>query len=247
MSTSIAEIIRRSEQGVTKPFLCRAANQESWFVKGFVAAGAEALRAEWICGNLAKALHLPISDFTVANVDERLIAMSAMDGVHELGGRYAFGSKAVIGAQEITFTQATALPPEWRARVLLFDWWIRNGDRILGPIGGNPNIITTGSKTVEVWLIDHHNAFERQFDASKFWRDHIFADTRALWTPVWRRAEMKRMKAAAIKLPDVWEAMPSAWFNDNDSTSPTSTLEHDRIAEILRRPIDAPAEFWNIP
>lgn len=217
------------------------------FRKGLVGAGAEALRAEWIGGKLAKALRLPIPDFAVVEVDEVLVAMSAVDGVHELGRRFAFGSQAIPGAQEVTFTQTIALSQDLRARVLLFDWWIQNEDRILSAIGGNPNILTTGSDPVEAFLIDHHNAFDRAFDPAKFWRDHIFADARALWTPAWRKRETKCLKAAAAKLADAWDAMPPVWFPDSDSTSPTSTLEHGRIAAILLRPINAPAEFWTIP
>ncbi|MGK3946997.1 HipA family kinase, partial [Streptomyces caeruleatus] len=77
--------------------------------KGLVGVGAEALRAEWVGGKLAKALNLPIPPFAIAEVDEALVAMSAVEGVHELGRRYAFGSQGIPGAQEITFTQAIAL------------------------------------------------------------------------------------------------------------------------------------------
>ena len=247
MTIAITEIVKRSEQGVTLPFLCRTANGTGWFVKGVVGAGAEALRAEWICGKLAKALRLPIPAFAIAEVDEMLVAMSAVDGVHELGRRYAFGSQAIEGAQEITFTQALTLPLELRARVLLFDWWIRNEDRILGAKGGNPNLLTTGSASPEPWLIDHHTAFDRAFQPERFWSNHIFADARGVWTTAWRKRETKRLNAAAKMLAAAWDAMPEAWFPEGDSNSSTSVLEHKRIAEILLRPIDAPAEFWNIP
>ena len=183
MSVAITEIVGRSVQGVTRPFLCRNAKGTGYFVKGVVGTSAEALRAEWIGGKLARALKLPIPDFAVVEVDEALVAMSAVDGVHELGRRFAFGSQAILGAQEVTFTQVMALPQSLRARVLLFDWWIQNEDRILSAIGGNPNILTTGSDPVEAFLIDHHNAFDRAFDPAKFWRNHMFADARALWTP----------------------------------------------------------------
>ena len=63
MSVAITEIVRRSEQGVTRPFLCRSADGTGYFVKGIVGAGAESLRAEWVCGKLAQTLGLPIPDY----------------------------------------------------------------------------------------------------------------------------------------------------------------------------------------
>jgi len=246
MSNIITEIVRRSEQGVTRPFLCRSADGAGWFVKGLVGAGAEALRAEWIGGTLAKALRLPIPQFAVVDVDEALVEVSAVDDAHELGRRYAFGSRAVAGAEEITYTQAVALPLEWKARVLLFDWWICHEDRILSPLGGNPNLLTTGRDPVEPWLIDHHSAFDREFDAARFWKNHIFADSRAVWTNAWRKRETRRLKKAATRLNAAWEALPEVWL-PGDEIENTSVLERNRLAEILLRPVAAPAAFWNIP
>lgn len=244
MKVAITEIVRRSEQGVTRPFLCRSAEGTGYFVKGILGAGAEALRAETIGGKLAQALRLPIPEFVVAEVDEALISLSAVDGARELGGRYAFGSKAILGAQEITFTQSIALPMELRARVLLFDWWTRHEDRILTPLGGNPNLLITGSDPVEPWLIDHHSAFDREFDETKFWKHHVFADALGLWTKSWRKRETLRLKVAAERLNAAWNTIPTAWLPENENTS---ALERERLAAILLRPLAAPAEFWNTP
>ncbi len=247
MRIAISEIITRSEQGVTKPFICLSDDGRKWFVKGLAGVGAEALRAEWLCGRLAKLLRLPIPDFAIAEVDEMLVASSAVKDVFELGRKYAFASKAVEGAQEISFTQAMTLPIELRARILLFDWWIRNEDRTLGAISGNPNIISTGSSPIAAHLIDHHNAFDATFSEGNFWRNHIFADAQVVWTPTWKRLESKRLLAAAKKLVNAWDFMPEAWHPEGESTSLTSGLEQTKIAGILSRPKDAPVDFWKLP
>jgi HipA-like kinase len=57
----IVEIITRSEQGITRPFLCRGDNGLQYFVKGH-GAGRRALIAEWIAGNIGKRLGLPIPE-----------------------------------------------------------------------------------------------------------------------------------------------------------------------------------------
>ncbi len=247
MRIAISEIITRSEQGVTKPFICLSDDGRKWFVKGLAGVGAEALRAEWICGRLAKILHLPIPDFAIAEVDETLVASSAVKDVFELGRKYAFASKAVEGAQEISFTQAMTLPMELRARMLLFDWWVRNEDRTLGAISGNPNIISTGCSPITAHIIDHHNAFDVTFSEENFWKTHIFSDAKVLWTLAWIRRESKRLLTAAKELSDAWDLMPEAWNPEGDSTSSTSALEQTKIAGILSRPKDAPADFWKHP
>ena len=243
----VTEIIRRSEQGVTRPFLCRTANGESWFVKGVVGAGCDGLRGEWIGAKLASALRLPVPHFSVAEVSESLISLSAVEGVTELGRRFAFASHAVSGAQEIVFTQALALPLALRARILLFDWWLCHEDRILTPLGGNPNILLAPGEHSGPWLIDHHNAFDLDFSAARFWKNHIFSEARRIWTVSWRRKETARLRRVVARLKKIWESMPEAWLLDGDRGSDVSALEYERVLGILRRPIDAPNEFWNIP
>ena len=133
---------------------------------------------------------------------------------------------------------------EWRARVLLFDWWIQHEDRILSPLGGNPNLLTTGGDPVDPWLIDHHSAFDRDFGAAIFWKSHVFSNARSIWTKAWRKRELAKLKRAASRLDAAWKAMPEIWLPEDESTS---ALERDRLAAILLLPVTAPEQFWNIP
>ena len=56
---TIMEIKRRSEQGVTRPFLCRGDDGRWYWVKGN-GAGKLALCREWIAGRIAQLMGLPI-------------------------------------------------------------------------------------------------------------------------------------------------------------------------------------------
>jgi hypothetical protein len=247
MGIIIREIIRRSEQGVTLPFLCRSTEGDIYFVKGIGGVGIPALRAEVIGGTLASLLRLPIPDFAIVEVSERLIEMSAVDGVIELTGHFAFGSRAIEGAEEISFSQTLALPLEWKAKVLLFDWWIQNEDRILSPLGGNPNMLVSQQLLAQPWLIDHHCAFDTRFDSTAFWKNHIFADSRKIWTKAWRNKEGKRLQKLVDQIHLIWNTLPLPWRSEINEDSSETDLELNRISRILRRPVDAPGEFWNIP
>ena len=51
MNIQIVEIIGRSTQGITRPFICRGEDGHIYFVKGR-GAGKRSLICEWIAGNL---------------------------------------------------------------------------------------------------------------------------------------------------------------------------------------------------
>ncbi len=59
---TIKEVICRSDQGVTHPFVCRDENGNQLWVKG-AAWLAKDLIAEWICARIAKEWGLPVEWF----------------------------------------------------------------------------------------------------------------------------------------------------------------------------------------
>ena len=68
----ITEIINRSDQGVTRPYLCRSEAGDQYYVKGRH-AGFRSLCCELVAGRLAQELELPIPEFEIAHVPEHLI------------------------------------------------------------------------------------------------------------------------------------------------------------------------------
>ena len=72
MTLEVVEIIGRSEQGFTKPYICRCDDGEVYFVKGR-SATRRGLINEWLCANLADAFGLPIAPFALAEVPQELI------------------------------------------------------------------------------------------------------------------------------------------------------------------------------
>lgn len=72
MTVQVVEVLRRSEQGMTRPFICRGDDGEIYFVKG-VGAGRRSQICEWVAGKLASAFGLPIAPFRLLDVPEELI------------------------------------------------------------------------------------------------------------------------------------------------------------------------------
>ena len=140
MAVEIVEVIRRADQGMTRPFICRGDDNEIYFVKG-VGAGRRSLICEWIAGSLGLALGLPLAPFEIVEVPEELIEFgTGLDlDLSELGHGPAFGSRR-REVMELTASAVPEVPEPLQQDVLAFDWWIRNGDRLLTERGGNPNL-----------------------------------------------------------------------------------------------------------
>ena len=184
MTLEVVEIIGRSEQGFTKPYICRCDDGEVYFVKGR-SATRRGLINEWLCANLAQAFSLPIAPFALAEVPQELIEADLTGWLKDLGGGAVFASRKVMG-QELAVSQVSGIPLNLRRDVLVFDWWVRNSDRSLTAQGGNVNLLwqpgqlardDENDKVAEggVAVIDHNLALDMEFAASVFCQTHVFA------------------------------------------------------------------------
>lgn len=235
MSVRIVEIIDRSSQGVTQPFFCRGDDGLLYYVKG-KHAGHSSLICEWLAGQLARRLGLPIPDFKQATIPNALITLSARDDIAELGTGIAFASHKVENADELKYLFIEQIDAAVRAKILLFDWWTANGDRILTEHGGNPNILWVHHEA-KPYIIDHNAAFDPDCLAS-FWQHHIFAASRALWTDAFRHDSERLMKTALTHLDQWWNAMPPEWTETG--VEPTM----DTVRKLLWRFETDRAIFW---
>ncbi len=158
MTTKIVEVLNRSTQGITRPFLCRGDEGSLYYVK-HNAAGLRAMICEWIAGNLAQRLGLPIPRFKQSVIPTELIAMSAREDITDLGAGIGFASQFIENADELTYLFIQQIDPALRAKILLFDWWTANGDRTLTESGGNPNILWF-HRDSKAYIIDHNLALD---------------------------------------------------------------------------------------
>src|SRR5262245_25457640 len=100
MTVQVTEIISRSVQGITRPFLCRADDGRLYYVKGN-GAGRRALIAEWIGRHLGQRLGLPIPAFRQAIIPADLLQYSTREDISELGAGVGFGSQFVENMDEL--------------------------------------------------------------------------------------------------------------------------------------------------
>lgn len=161
MSLTIVEVLGRSSQGRTEPYVCRGDDGEVYFVKGR-SATRPGLIAEWLCARLAEHFGLPLPPYSIATVPEELIEADLTGWLHDLGVGEVFASQR-INAVELTEVHRELVPAAVRRDVIAFDWWVRNGDRNLTVAGGNPNLLWNPEGEGSLVVIDHNLAFDPDF------------------------------------------------------------------------------------
>jgi hypothetical protein len=80
----IIEVLRRSAQGMTQPFICRGDNGKVYFVKG-KGAGKRSLICEWISGHIALELGIPIAPFCMVSIPKELLDSNHLLDLTDLG------------------------------------------------------------------------------------------------------------------------------------------------------------------
>lgn len=245
MGLEIVEIIRRSEQGVTKPFICRGNDGVTYIVKG-KNVGYRALCCEWVAGQLAETIGLPIPKMAIASVPQQLIQFSLQTHARELGAGLAFASCFIDDAQEFTHANLSTVPQDLQRMVLLFDWWVQNGDRQLTTEGGNPNLLCS-SGSGNLWVIDHNLAFDQSFDTGQFLEAHAFRDALSGLDPGVIRAEFEpKFLAGVLQLEEIWGGIPNDWLFIDGDVSCGSYIDRNSIERTLQRFQTEPDAFWQI-
>lgn len=242
MTIQIVEIIGRSVQGVTNPFICKCEDGQTYFVKGS-GAGKQSLIAEYVGGRLARAFGLPVADFEIVEVPQELVKWSVRGDASELGAGLAFGSKALPHVQEFSMVHISKVDEPVRKDVALFDWWVRNADRTLTAKGGNPNLLwdTQDSKLA---VIDHNQAFDQDFDPHRFAELHVFHESllAIFGDMIDRRTYYDRLTAAFAEFDPACDNVPPEWWAV-DNGVPTG-FDRDAVRELLRRFMNN--DFWRV-
>lgn len=243
MSLIIVEVLQRSIQGRTRPYICRADDGEVYFVKGR-SATRNGLVAEWLCAELATALGIPVAPYAIATVPDELMDADLSGWLAELGPGEVFASRKV-DAVELTRTHRDLADIQVRQDLVVFDWWVRNGDRTLTDRGGNPNLLWKHEGDGSLVVIDHNLAFDKDFSAREFFDSHVFADViRPLFSDFFaRESYAKRLRTA---LDDGWEKacamLPGRWsFVDPEMTVPAHFPLQETLAALRRCERE---DFW---
>jgi len=228
------------KQGTTRPLFCRASDGRSYVVKN-KRTGTRGLIAEYVAARLARLLNIPVPDFAILGVKADL----AKQGVHEdskgLALLPSFGSLFIEDAGELTENHLRTVPDIMRARILLFDWWIANGDRRGWgkPPQWNPNLLWVSTKNKLV-AMDHNMAFERwNVDEPEiFWKSHVFANSLKYWDAAFQSSATSELTLAANQLDLIWSEMPAQW------TSTEEMVTQKVVYDLLWRFSTDGDKFW---
>ncbi|WP_144149395.1 HipA family kinase [Paraburkholderia sp. BCC1884] len=230
----IEEVLERTTQGVTEPFLCRGTNGVLYYVKGH-GAGRKSLVAEWISGCMAQTFGIPIAPFFVAEVDPAIIEYGPPH-YRDLGSGYVFASQRIENVMELARSNIKDIPMQLQSDVIVFDYWVRNQDRILTDMGGNPNLLWNPA-TKDLLVIDHNQAFDPDFDCDIFFEGHAFSHA---WDIVFedlfeRQRYEDRMRRALGQFEDACDRMPDSWLWLADDLPLKFTFEDARsvLAESI--------------
>jgi hypothetical protein len=238
------EIIRQSDQGVSvRPFLIRADDNQTYFVKGFNRAGGPSLISEVIAAEIGRHLGLPIPEWKIMHAPPALIEFSAMTNVRDLAGGPAFASLQVENAADLMWSNVRSIPVELQRKLLLFDWLTLNGDRGLGESGmGNVNLLLDPQGNLAV--IDHNAAFDMTLTIEEFQRYHVFRHQIGFHSNdlLARLDYLPMIDAALADWGRITSLLPDEWiFRDADQIDETQPTLVKRL-QVLER--CKTQQFW---
>ncbi len=236
----IVEVIGPAQQGLSRPLLCVGADDQRYYVKGQQTNRAS-LWSEWICAHLAQALGLPLPPFSLVQLDPALVRELPKD-LQAVGSLPAFGSREVVHTVWLELGIDHKVAPELQRKVLAFDWWVRNTDRLRG----NTNLLwDTAHQSLVV--IDHNLAFGNNFDAAEFIDHHVFADqwpalTHDLVEQAQHAQWLHGAMGAAVKALDT---APEEWLWENSEFDVPAKF--DRVQALRQLERCSTPDFWRAP
>ncbi|QDQ29366.1 hypothetical protein FNU76_16925 [Chitinimonas arctica] len=239
MPVQIIEILGPSEQGLSRPYLCRGEDDAFYYVKG-KNTDRHSLWSEWTCGHLGMALGLPLPAFCVVDIPAELIVETPA-AWRELGVGLAFGSRQYPGTSWFEPSFACRVPDKLKCDLLLFDWWVRNGDRLTT----NPNLLWD-SATASLVVIDHNRAFDADFDPSLFLKHHVFADIApTIFDNLVGRAESATRLANLLAVFDsACDNVPEEWHWANAERDVPANFDTNAARARLAR--CSTPDFWRM-
>lgn len=235
MTIEINQIIRRLEQGATLPYICGCSDGSRYVVKGANTTRKQ-LAIELLCAFLCNAFGLPIPEFAPIRIPQAIRDSGAYP---DLDIEWCFGSKLVENLTEMLFSQVANIDKQIMLDLYIFDYWVKNSDRCLTKLGGNPNAFYDLNQS-SIVVFDHNLAFDAEFSIENHKALHL-AST------VWNCHQMRiddqivysdRFDAVMANWQQFSDAIPLDWF-DNEAAK-TSFLEAIKVTLLSYKDI----QFW---
>ena len=236
-------------EGGSLPGLVEADDDGLYVVK-FTGAGQgpRALVAEWLVGELARAIGLPVPDIVGVEVGPSLGDAEPDEEIHDLvnkSGGLNLGMDFLPGALAFNPAAATAravIDPDFAADVVWLDALTTNPDRT----AQNPNLLVWHGRP---WLIDHgaalyiHHTWRDPDEHARRPFERIAAHV--LLPYAGSIADADARHAARIDGPlltALTDAIPDAWLPDDPAAGDAAAQRAAYIRYLTRR-LEAPRAF----
>lgn len=228
---SVIEIQQKMTQGKTEPWLCLGDDQTKYVVKR-ASATFRGCVYEWIAANLGQRFGLAIPDYALVYIDEALVEFD-IDLLVGLGAGAAFASCYKENLQEVNVDVVQRANRQVLKDLYMFDYWIKNGDRLLTVNGGNPNLyynVVSDSLVV----FDHNLAFDMDFSVEDHKNLHVasglFRGQTDLFVPeINKDYYTEKFQMAFNDIDEIINGVPEEWLNE----IPNVIGEIERIKVVL--------------
>ncbi|MFM4759927.1 MULTISPECIES: HipA family kinase [Aeromonas] len=233
----VTHIIRVMQEGSTGARLCECQDGNLYVVKTLDEVTPRQLIAEWVCGHLAKA-------FGLMTPECRLVY--GMPELMRLQGQSSFWDDDTIGFASryhgntiaVNMPLARAASAQLKSDILVFDVWVKNGDRTLSDLGGNVNLLFDLLSDPQIVVFDHNLALVAEDDEIHIRQHHVFSgDNRGvpLNDIVTQDEYIERMAHAMSQLPQVLAAIPQHWRELANRQLGGGDIINDVVMPILGR------------
>ena len=243
---SATQIHRVMDDGRTGARLCRCSDGNDYVIKTLGEVPPYELIAEWICAHLAIAFGLPVPPFKLVIDMPRLIKHSG-DVCNEPDDTVGFASLYQDTAVTLTRLASLSVLPRLKTDILVFDAWIKNGDRTLSGHGGNVNLLQDILNPQQLWVFDHNLALNPHENLATLATHHVFCGENAgdSLDDIVTKAEYEtKIQHCMALLPQFIATIPDSWIEEANSRLPDGKeVINDVISPILSRYNDP--DFWS--
>jgi hypothetical protein len=236
-------------EGGSLPGLVEADDDGLYVVKFRGAGqGPRALVAEWLAGEIGRAIGLPVPDLVAAEIDPALGDAEPDEEIHDLvnaSGGLNLGMDFLPGALAFNPAVATAadgVDPAFAADLVWLDAFVTNPDRT----AQNPNLLIWHGRP---WLIDHgaalyiHHTWRDPDEHARRPFERIASHVLLPYAGSIAEADARRAHVIdAPLLRGLVDALPDLWLPD-DAAIGGPAAQRDAYVQYLTRRLEAPRAF----
>ena len=236
-------------EGGSLPGLVEADDDGLYVVKFRGAGqGPRALVAEWIAGELGRAIGLAVPDLVAIEIDASLGDSEPDEEIHDLvraSGGLNLGMDFLPGALSFSRAAATTgmpVDPEFAADAVWLDSFVTNPDRT----AQNPNLLLWHGR---LWLIDHGAALYihhtwREPDDTPVGHSSGSGTTCCCRSPGRSRLPTTGTPGMIDRalIADLVDALPDAWLPNDPVVGDASDQRAAYVRYLLRR-LESPRSF----